>query len=156
MGETATGKKHELERLFRTDGAKLWRALYAFCGDAETASEARAEAFAQALAHGGDLRSPAAWVWTSAFRIARGLMQRPPTTHTAEPTYDGPEPVQDIVRALAQLPTRQRMAIVLHDYADRPVDEVAKTMGLARATVYVHLSAGRKRLRALLEGPPDA
>ena len=84
-------------------------------------------------------------------------MQRPPSIpHASEPAYEGPEPVQDIVRALAQLPIRQRMAIVLHDYADRPADEVARTMGLARATVYVHLSAGRKRLRTLLEESSDA
>ena len=37
------------------------------------------------------------------------------------------------------------------DYADRPVAEVAATIGASRATVHVHLSQGRKRLRAMLE-----
>jgi DNA-directed RNA polymerase specialized sigma24 family protein len=43
------------------------------------------------------------------------------------------------------------MAIVLHDYADRPTDEVASVLGVSRATVHVHLSQGRRRLRKLLE-----
>jgi RNA polymerase sigma-70 factor (ECF subfamily) len=157
VDETATRRRDELENLFRTDGAKLWRALYAFAGDAETASEARAEAFAQALSHRGDLRSPAAWVWTSAFRIARGMMQHPSgAIQIVEPSYEAPEPVRDLVQALARLPVQQRMAVVLHDYADRPANEVATSMGLARATVYVHLSVGRKRLRTLLEEHTDA
>lgn len=62
-----------------------------------------------------------------------------------------PEPVVDLVRSLSLLPERQRLTIVMHDYADRPVKEVASVLGIAPATVYVHLSQGRKRLRKLLE-----
>jgi DNA-directed RNA polymerase specialized sigma24 family protein len=40
----------------------------------------------------------------------------------------------------------------VHDYADRPTKEVAATLGVSMATVRVHLSQGRRRLRALLEG----
>ena len=43
------------------------------------------------------------------------------------------------------------MAIVLHDYADRPTREVAAVLGVSVATVHVHLSQGRRRLRTLLE-----
>jgi DNA-directed RNA polymerase specialized sigma24 family protein len=42
------------------------------------------------------------------------------------------------------------MAVVLHDYADRPTDEVARAIGASRATVHVHLSKGQRRLRQLL------
>jgi DNA-directed RNA polymerase specialized sigma24 family protein len=41
----------ELERLYRDEGARLWRALVAFSGDREVAADAVAEAFARALAH---------------------------------------------------------------------------------------------------------
>jgi len=61
-----------------------------------------------------------------------------------------PEAV-DLVRALRQLPERQRMAVVLHDYADRPTREVAAALGVSTATVRVHLSHGRRKLRGLLE-----
>ena len=56
-----------------------------------------------------------------------------------------------MIAALRTLSPNQRGAVVLHDYADRPVEEVAATLGMARATVYVHLSQGRRRLRKLLE-----
>jgi DNA-directed RNA polymerase specialized sigma24 family protein len=36
-----------LEQLYREDGARLWRALVAFSGDREVASDAVAEAFAR-------------------------------------------------------------------------------------------------------------
>jgi RNA polymerase sigma-70 factor (ECF subfamily) len=57
---------------------------------------------------------------------------------------------RDLATALAKLPPKQRLAIVLHDYADRPTDEVARALGASRATVHVHLSVGRRRLRELL------
>jgi RNA polymerase sigma factor (sigma-70 family) len=59
------------------------------------------------------------------------------------------------LRALQAISANQRMAVILHDYADLPNDEIARLMGVARATVYVHLSQGRKRLRRLLEEPDE-
>jgi DNA-directed RNA polymerase specialized sigma24 family protein len=67
-----------------------------------------------------------------------------------------PDPVRDLVDALKTLSPQQRLAIVLHDYADRPTTEVAAILGSSRATVHVHLSAARKRLRPLLEEHIDA
>ena len=42
----------QLEALYRDDGDRLWRALLVFAGDPEVASDAVAEAFAQALRRG--------------------------------------------------------------------------------------------------------
>jgi DNA-directed RNA polymerase specialized sigma24 family protein len=50
----------EIEALYRQDGDRLWRALYAFAGDEDVASDAAAEAFAQALRRGRGLRPGAA------------------------------------------------------------------------------------------------
>lgn len=136
----------------------MWRALVAFAGDPEIASEARAEAFAQALAHHDEIRSPAAWVWATSFRIARGLLKERTfsvVVRDAEDSYPLPDPIRDLVEALAALPPKQRLAIVLHDYADRPTDEVAAILGTSRATVHVHLSVARRRLRPLLEETSD-
>ena len=113
-----------------------------------------AEAFAQALARGDAIDSPDRWVWKAAFRIAAGELKRRHHDGRSlpEPTVSElPEPVDHLVAALRRLSPNQRMAVVLHDYADRPTAEVAAVMGIARATVYVHLSEGRRRLRTLLE-----
>ena len=62
-----------------------------------------------------------------------------------------PDPLPQVIAALAALPTVQRTVVVMHDYADRPTSEIAHTLGIARSTVRVHLSKARKKLRAILE-----
>jgi RNA polymerase sigma-70 factor (ECF subfamily) len=155
---TVTRERTELELIYGEHGPRLWRSLLGFTGDPEVASDALAEAFAQALARGDSLRSPADWIWTAAFRIARGELRRRGTGHSVgrDPQYELPEPVDHLVRALNAIPVKQRLAVVLHDYADRPTDEVALILGVTRATVHVHLSRGRRRLRELLEESQDA
>jgi RNA polymerase sigma-70 factor (ECF subfamily) len=90
-----------------------------------------------------------------AFRVAGGELKRRRALtrldHSPHPSYSLPEPLDHVIRALASLSPNQRLAVVLHDYADRPTEEVARTMGVSRATVHVHLSQGRRRLRRLLE-----
>ena len=54
-----TGPGSELERLYRRDGARLWRSLLGFTGDPELAKDAMAEAFAQALGRGDAIRHQA-------------------------------------------------------------------------------------------------
>ena len=143
----------ELERLYREEGARLWRALVAFSGHREIAADAVAEAFARALAHPGAIRSPLPWIWRTAFRLAakelrtRGRIRSQPATGV----YEMPEPLGDMLRGLSRLSPNQRAALILHDYADRPTKEVAETLGMSAATVRVHLSQGRRRLRAFLE-----
>jgi RNA polymerase sigma-70 factor (ECF subfamily) len=62
-----------------------------------------------------------------------------------------PEPISDVLRALRALSRKQRTAVILHDYADLPTNDVARILGVAQATVRVHVSQGRRRLRRLLE-----
>jgi RNA polymerase sigma-70 factor, ECF subfamily len=144
----------DLEDVYRTQGPIIWRALLAFTADTAVADDALAEAFAQALARGDELRDPLRWIWRVAFRIAAGELKdrrRRTELDEGDASYLFPEPLLHIFEGLRQLSPNQRLAIVMHDYADRPVAEVAATLGATRATVYVHLSQGRRRLRSLLE-----
>jgi RNA polymerase sigma factor (sigma-70 family) len=143
----------DLERVFETDARRLWSALVAYTGDREVASDAMAEAFAQALARGGELRSPQRWVWRAAFRIAAGelktkLGERP---IDEDPPYEMPEPPDDLIATLAKLSPKQRAALILHHYAGYSTREIGQILGASAATVRVHLSQGRRRLRHLLE-----
>src|SRR4030095_4459457 len=63
-----------IERLYRERGDRIWRGLLAFAGDPEVASDAVAEAFAQVLRRGDEVRDPERWVWRAAFRIAAGAL----------------------------------------------------------------------------------
>jgi RNA polymerase sigma factor (sigma-70 family) len=59
--------------------------------------------------------------------------------------------VADVIRALSQLPAKQRAVVVLHDFADRPTEEISYVLNIRRSTVRTHLSEARRRLRSLLE-----
>jgi RNA polymerase sigma-70 factor (ECF subfamily) len=146
-----------VERVYRRDGVKMWRALVGFTGDRELANDALQEAFTRALHHGDGVGDVAAWTWRVAFRVAAAeLAQRKKEVTLDDATPDEtPGTMPDLVAALRRLPPKQRLAVVLHDYADRPTTEVAHVLGCSRATVHVHLSTGRRRLRDLL-GDDDA
>jgi RNA polymerase sigma-70 factor, ECF subfamily len=147
----------EIERLYRDHGGRLWHALVGFSGDPEIASDALAEAFAQALRRGEAIRDPLRWVWRAAFRIARGELKER-GRHGAierEGSYELEEPAVELMGALRRLSSRQRAAVVLFHLADYPVKEVAAMLGTSSSAVRVHLTRGRRRLRRLLEGSDD-
>jgi RNA polymerase sigma-70 factor, ECF subfamily len=142
-----------LEQVYREHAAKLWRALVAYTGDREIADDALAEAFAQAVGRGKALQTPERWVWIAAFRIAAGeLNTREPRSPPSEPLCapDATEAIE-LVEALTKLSPKQRAVLVLHYYGGYKTREIALIVGSTAATVRVHLSAGRRRLRALLE-----
>jgi RNA polymerase sigma-70 factor (ECF subfamily) len=143
--------------LFELESAKLWRSLVLHTADADVASDATAEAFAQLLRRGSAVRDPRAWVWRAAFRIADGELARARRTAHVEghASYEMPEPVVDLVRALSMLPVTQRTAVVLHHLGDLAVADIASVMGTSRSAVAVHLHRGRRRLRELLEATDD-
>ncbi len=149
----------ELDRLYREHGERLWRAVLAFAGDREVASDAVAEAFAQCLDRGSAVRDPGSWIWRTAFRIAAGELKarrrRQEMSERMEDWYEIPVAASEILEALARLSPRQRAAVVLHDHVGYSTREVAAILGSTAATVRVHLSQGRRRLRTLLEAGDD-
>jgi RNA polymerase sigma-70 factor, ECF subfamily len=146
-----------IERLYRERGDRIWRGLLAFAGDPEVASDAVAEAFAQVLRRGDEVRDPERWVWRAAFRIAAGeLKERRRSGVAARPgSYELEAPARDLVLALGTLSERQRVSVVLHDGAGYPSKEVARIIGSTEAAVRVHLMRGRRRLRELLKEDDD-
>lgn len=152
--DAIVGEGGRVEDVYRAESRKLWRALFAYSGDAEVASDALAEACARALRDEGKIRDLSAWLWRVSFRLAAAelRMRSRPTRQLDPPDYAMPEPVPELIEALRQLSPNQRLALVLHDYADRSTRDVARTLGCSQATVHVHLSKGRRRLRHLLGG----
>ena len=146
-----------LELVYRNHGARLWRAVFAFAGDRQIADDAVAEAFAQALRRGQELRDPLAWIWRVAFRVAAGELKDRRARQAAfvDVPYEMPEPAWEIMRALARLSPMQRASIVLHHYGGYPTKDIAVILGSSSPAVRVHLSAGRRRLRETLEEDAD-
>jgi RNA polymerase sigma-70 factor (ECF subfamily) len=143
----------DLEALYREHGDRIWRAVFAFAGDREVASDAVAEAFAQALRGGERIRSPLAWIWRAAFRIAAGELgeRRSRSTLVTDVAAQPDTMEEDLVAALRRISPAQRAAVVLHHYAGYSAAEVAEIIGSTAAAVRVHLMRGRRRLRELLK-----
>jgi RNA polymerase sigma factor (sigma-70 family) len=146
-----------LEDVYEQHGPRLWRAVYLYAGDREVASDAVAEAFAQALRRGSALQAPERWIWRAAFRIAAGELKRRRRESGlwTEGGEDIPTETMELLAALPRLSRKQRAAIVLHYHSGYSLKEVAEIIGSTPSAVGVHLHRGRKRLRGLL-GVEDA
>jgi RNA polymerase sigma-70 factor (ECF subfamily) len=148
----ATVGHTSIEAIYRQEADRLWRALFAFCADADIASDAVAESFAQAIRRGDAIRDPRAWVWRSGFKIAAGELKRRSRSVHAIPdgSYQDPEADAELLAALSKLSDAQRAAVILHYYADAPVREISRRTGSSQLAVRANLSRGRRRLRQLL------
>jgi RNA polymerase sigma-70 factor (ECF subfamily) len=142
-----------VEHSYRSQGDKLWRALLLFSSDPEIASDAVAEAFAQALRRGDAIRDVDRWVWRAAFRLASGeLQRRRKLAPLADLPVEMPEPTVDMVRALTHLSPKQRGAVVLRLYAGYSATQAAQILGTTASAVGSHLARARARLREEMGG----
>jgi RNA polymerase sigma-70 factor, ECF subfamily len=157
QGLVVRDSRAAIERVYREEGTRVWRAVLLFTGDREIASDATAEAFAQALRRGDQLRSPAAWIWRAAFRIASGELKR-----RSRPLQGGgvetPQPDVlglDLLLALRELSPKQRASVVLHHYAGYTLSEVAQLIRSSPSAVSVHLNRAKKKLARGLQEEGD-
>ena len=141
------------DRLYREHGDRLWRSLLLSTGRPEIASDATAEAFAQAIRRGDQIRDPLAWIWRAAFKIAVGELaaERRTAELVDEPIDPTLEPVVDLLAALRRLTPHQRASITLHHYAGYPYREIARILGSSTSAVGVHIHRAKTLLRAALE-----
>ncbi len=152
---------------------RLVAQVYAFTTDLTEAQDVVQEAFARALARPRgltDVDNPEAWLRTVAVNVVRRrwrrrklldtiLLRDRPIARMVEPP-PGPERA-DLREALAGIPTTYREVIVLHYFADLPVEEVATVLQVPVGTVKSRLSRGRAALGERLgdyrdQGTPPA
>ncbi len=147
-----------LEGLYRRDGGKLWRALLLYSGDPEVASDAVAEAFAQAIRRGEAIRSPERWVWRTAFKIAAGELKNQGQSVSLDHEVEmngAEEGLVELMACLRSLSNKQRSSLVLHDLAGYTHREIAHIIGSTPSAVSVHITRARGRLRRDLEDDRD-
>jgi RNA polymerase sigma-70 factor, ECF subfamily len=144
--------------------ASEYRSIVAFatmlCGRRSIAEELAQEAFFRAFrrwATVGSYEDPGAWVrrvvanmatssWRTRAREAKALARlwRRPRPAEPEAADDG------FWIAVRSLPVRQAQCLTLHYLEDRAVDDISRVLGIAPATVRVHLHQGRRTLAARL------
>lgn len=137
---------------------------YLLCGDAQRAEDATAEAFARMLRKWNRVENPRAYVRRAVvneinsrfrrLRLERAESQRRHADDRGPRSQE--EQVADrdaMLRALEELPRRQRTAVVLRYYEQMTETETAAAMDCAVGTVKSNTARGLERLRAVLEGP---
>jgi RNA polymerase sigma factor (sigma-70 family) len=147
---SGVGDRGRVEAVYRSLHPRLWRSLLAYTGDAALASDAEAEAFAQALGRGEAVDDVAAWVWRTAFRIAAGLLavrslsdEVRPGEGTTPPTAS----VAEFLGLLAELSSQQRACVALRYVGEYTSSEIGELLGTSAGTVRVQLHRAHAALR---------
>ena len=138
----------------------VYRAVVLVTRQPDRAEEATAEAFARAFARWdrlADHPNPTAWVvrtalntFVSGWRIWRREAYGVPDTLTASEESRSLD--RYLLRQLWHLPRRQREVVALRVLLDLDARETASTLGIAEATVGVHLKRALDHLREALAG----
>ncbi|MEJ7628077.1 MAG: sigma-70 family RNA polymerase sigma factor [Nocardioidaceae bacterium] len=149
-----------VEEVYTASYRRLVGQLYLVCGELATAEDIVSEAFVRAVAHARTFRrteSPEAWLRRVALNIHHSRWRRMKTYAGLQHKIPQPAQAPDLtaehlalMAALRALPDSQREAIVLHHLADRPVAEVASTLGVPVGTIKARLSRGRAALAIAL------
>ena len=143
------GDRDRVEAVYRAVHRRLWRSLVAYTGDAELASDAAAEAFAQVLRRGDAVDDVGAWVWRSAFRIASGLLAGRSGGGDEVFGVDGvvPVSVSEFLDLLRELTPQQRACVALRYVGGYTSLEIGELLGTSASTVRVHLYRAHAILR---------
>ena len=159
-----TGDETAVEELFRRHWPGTYRAAYLVVADAAAAEDIAQEAFLKAVAalDRFDRRRPLApWLHRIAINRAidwtRARTVRPEQADACEhaaPPSDATGLSEDLVAALAALPTERRAAVVLRYLLEYTPGEIAAMLELPRGTVNSRLRRGLDELERALGGRP--
>lgn len=143
------------------------RVAYTILEDQEDADDAAQEGFLsawQAIGRYDPKRAFRPWLMQIVVNAARDLRRRrrvraaEPLDNVAAAARDDParemgamDLGEKLTAALATLPERQRLAVVLFDAEGYPQAEIAKMLGIPEGTVKSDVFHGRRALRKVLE-----
>jgi RNA polymerase sigma-70 factor (ECF subfamily) len=150
-----------VQGLYEAAYARLVAQVQIVAGTRSDAEEAVQEAFARLLPKWRTVSTyddPEAWVRLVAFRVVTSRWRRAQAAtrgrnrlqRTTEAAAAASDDAVYLGQALADLTVDQRMVLVLHYVLDRPVEQIARDLGVAQGTVKSRLSRARKAARDLL------
>lgn len=163
----ARGSQEAFGELVALHGPMARRVAYTILEDQEDANDAAQEGFLsawQAIGRYDPKRAFRPWLMQIVVNAARDLRRRrrvraaEPLDHVAAAARDNPareagasDLGEKLRAALATLPERQRLAVVLFDAEGYPQAEIAKMLGIPEGTVKSDVFHGRRALRKVLE-----
>jgi RNA polymerase sigma-70 factor (ECF subfamily) len=148
------------EELFAAHHEKLFRALYLIVGSSHEAEELMQDAFISVLERCERIENPVGYLYRTALNATRSRFRR--LSMAAKRTITPGEPEDpfaaadlrdELVRALKDLPERQRTALVLVDLLGYTSEDASKILGVTPATVRSLASHARVAMKVQME--PD-
>lgn len=144
------------EEWYPTVHPRLVTSLAAVFGDAEIAADAADEALVRAYerwSRVAKMASPGGWTYRTALNVGRRRMRRRGMERrltSRERITTIPGPTGEIWTLVADLPERQRIAVVLRHVGHLSESDVGEAMGIARGTVSATLRDAYGNLRSSL------
>ena len=145
----------ELVACYEQHASGLTGYLVTLVGDVGLAQDMAQEAFVRMFARWGSVEHPRAYVYLTGINLARQHWRRSGREGRAFASVGEPGSVaahdpwlRDLVE---RLPRRLRVPVLLHYYADLPVEQVAASLHIPLGTAKRRLHEARTLLRDLLE-----
>jgi RNA polymerase sigma factor (sigma-70 family) len=158
----ATARSLTFEDLFADQHERLYRALYLIVGNSHEAEELMQDAFVHVLERWDSIDNPAGYLYRTAlnstrsrFRRLKLAAKRTLTPGQPEDPFAAADLRDQMVRALRELPERQRAALVLMDLLDYRSGDAAEVLGVTAATVRSLGSHARAALKLSMEADDD-
>jgi RNA polymerase sigma-70 factor (sigma-E family) len=165
-GYGAVSAEDAVTGLYEANALGLIRLAYIMLGDRPSAEDVVQEAFCGLYRRWPHLAEPASavhYVRSSVLNGCRSVLRRsnslrslaaagyqPPESSAESVALIGEER-REVMRALGQLPQRQREALVLRFYLDLSADEAAAAMGISPSSVRSAITRGLASLGRLLQ-----
>jgi RNA polymerase sigma-70 factor (ECF subfamily) len=170
--------RHRFGDLVASQQRRAVRLAFSYLRDAHDADEAVQDAFVKVFTHITAYREDLPFeVWFTRILVNACLDLRKARTRRLRwvlpierrPAPDVPAPevadrkpstedrlvgrvrMNEIAKAIDQLPERQRTVFMLSHLADQSTSDISRALGLSEATVRVHLFRAIRKLRTLLE-----
>ena len=148
----------QLAALYRVEQPPMVRLATLLVRDQAVAEELVQEAFVRLHPKLASVDNPGAYLRTTVVNLCRGHGRRasvaaahppPPPTAARPPVL--PDDLSPVWLAMAQLPERQRHALVLRFYLDLPDDQIAELLDARPGTVRSLISRGLAALKEVVE-----
>lgn len=152
----------EFEDFFAAEWTRLFQTMFLACGSASLAEDLAQESMARTFERWDRVRRmdhPAGYVYRVAFNLHRrwmGRLRRAPAPEFAGGAPEDPADVAStrarVLEVLRALPSSQREAILLVEWAGMTADEAASVLGVASASVRGRLHRARLTVDRLFGG----
>ena len=145
------GDQDRVEAVYRSVHPRLWRSLLSYTGDAELASDAEAEAFAQVLRRGDavdDVRGVGvAQLRSVSPRVCWQRGRAPTNCGRRRVSTPSTGSVAEFLGLLAELSPQQRACVALRYVGEYTSPEIGELLGTSAGTVRVQLHRAHAALR---------